>query len=453
MTKKRVSIVVIFIGFIILLNWLSEVRDIRNQEMKIISACSDTISIKNQAQAVDFKELEKNPNSFSGKIVKFIGQVVEIQQNGDRGIIRLSVTKESFGWSFSDIVWVDYQNGTNALKDDIVTVYGLLTGTKIYTSQANYKISLPSITACVIENSSSKVQAQTNTRQGESQESIDKSYENLRTLFEQGKITGKAFVDGMDEIMKREQTLNTDNLLHVKMSDAGMDESQASLDYGYANIRTLYSKGEMTDETFVDHTSQIMRQEQRLNLNILLSQGKITDKEYADGMAEIMKKQQGTPTEAVKTQTSQQIVQPSPTPTQNFVSPTNTLLDVKTQVLKDVYLTVDKPKDFISDTEGMYSQPKIGNKYISVYVSFENKSQNPLRYNPNDFKVVDPLGGSYDTGFILTSKSPELSYGTLNPSNLVSGYILFEVPTTVLTTQFSVHYESSGYPSVTVDFK
>ena len=69
------------------------------------SLCSDIASLKNQATTVNFNELDKNPDSFNGKIVKFTGQVVQIQEADNYGVIRLAVTKESYGWSINDIVY------------------------------------------------------------------------------------------------------------------------------------------------------------------------------------------------------------------------------------------------------------------------------------------------------------------------------------------------------------
>jgi len=113
--------------------------------------CSNITSLKNQATTVNFKELIKNPDSFNGKIVKFTGQVLQIQESDNYGVIRLAITKNSYGWSSSDIIYVEYQNHTDAVADDIVTVYGQLTGTKTYKSQANYSITIPSMKACKVE--------------------------------------------------------------------------------------------------------------------------------------------------------------------------------------------------------------------------------------------------------------------------------------------------------------
>ena len=144
------------LGFIFLISLLDQVtRDngvtpnsINNSQP---SACSDSSSIKNQAQSIDFKELNKNPDVFNGRITKFTGKILQIQESAGSGIIRLAVTQESYGWSSSDVVYVEYQNHTDALQDDVVTVYGQLTGSKTYTSQAKWQLTIPSMTACAIE--------------------------------------------------------------------------------------------------------------------------------------------------------------------------------------------------------------------------------------------------------------------------------------------------------------
>ncbi len=115
------------------------------------SLCSDIASLKSQATTVDFKELDKDPESFNGKIVKFTGQVLQIQESNGYGIVRLAVTKESYGWSSADVVYIEYQGHTDAVEDDVVTAYGQLTGSKTYESQAHFEITVPSMTACVVE--------------------------------------------------------------------------------------------------------------------------------------------------------------------------------------------------------------------------------------------------------------------------------------------------------------
>lgn len=122
------------------------------------SICDDINSLKNQAVTVDYKELEKDPGSFSGQDAKFTGQVLQIQESGGYGVMRLAVTKESYGWNAGDVVYVEYVNHTDAVEGDIVTVYGQLTGSETYKSQANFEITIPSMIACSIEQGSGTAQ-------------------------------------------------------------------------------------------------------------------------------------------------------------------------------------------------------------------------------------------------------------------------------------------------------
>lgn len=118
--------------------------------------CGNISKIKGEAKKVDFKELDKDASRFDGTVAKFTGEVLQIQENGNEGVMRLGVTKDIFGWSVSDVVWVDYKNKTDILNEDIVTVYGVLTGNKSYTSQANFQITVPTMVACVIEKEAGK---------------------------------------------------------------------------------------------------------------------------------------------------------------------------------------------------------------------------------------------------------------------------------------------------------
>jgi hypothetical protein len=144
---------------------------------------------------------------------------------------------------------------------------------------------------------------------------------------------------------------------------------------------------------------------------------------------------------------------PAPVSLPDFTSPTNASLGIRTQILKGIYLTVNKPEDYTSDNPDSYYQPKAGNKYISVYASFQNQSQSPFDYNENNFSVIDPSGGKYGIRIGYATKSPDLYYGTLNPSNIASGYAIFEVPDAIPAGQFAVHFESYSDPEAVVDFK
>ncbi|MDE1924931.1 MAG: hypothetical protein KGH79_01995 [Patescibacteria group bacterium] len=116
---------------------------------------TDQQALKQQAQKVDYKQLSKEPDKYNGTVATFTGKVLQIEQNGDEGVMRLSVTNLGYGvWSSSDVLYVTYHKASDALEDDIVTVTGNLTGSQTYTSQANYQITIPSMDVCSVTKAS-----------------------------------------------------------------------------------------------------------------------------------------------------------------------------------------------------------------------------------------------------------------------------------------------------------
>lgn len=113
-------------------------------------------TLQQQAQQVDYKQLNKDPGSFAGKMATFTGKILQIQQSGNEGVIRLSVTKDSLGYNLNDFIYITYHQPTQAVEDDIVTVTGKLTGSETYTSQANYQITVPSMDICSVQTKSEK---------------------------------------------------------------------------------------------------------------------------------------------------------------------------------------------------------------------------------------------------------------------------------------------------------
>lgn len=119
---------------------------------QLLSA-SDRAKIKAEAKpGVSYKELSKSPDKYKGQRVRYTGKVIQIQEEqGGSGFLRLSVTPTEFGYSYDDIIYVSYTQPTDALQDDIVTIYGILSGAISYTSQAGYLITVPGMEAAVIE--------------------------------------------------------------------------------------------------------------------------------------------------------------------------------------------------------------------------------------------------------------------------------------------------------------
>jgi hypothetical protein len=109
-------------------------------------------------ETISYKELEKNPDSFIGTQTMFQGKILQIQEEdkvdseglstgGSITTIRLSLSDSN------EEILINYDSlfGTDAVRDDNVTVYGTLSGSVTYESVAGYEITLPSMDAVVIE--------------------------------------------------------------------------------------------------------------------------------------------------------------------------------------------------------------------------------------------------------------------------------------------------------------
>jgi hypothetical protein len=127
-----------------------EQEKIKKQKAKLVKQ-QKIVNKKANAKLIRYAELEKNPDKYSGEYVKYRGQIVQIMEDDGYTVIRLSVTQDSFGWSSDDIVFITYESETKYVRDDVVTVYGNLNGSKTYESEAGYEITIPSMEAEYID--------------------------------------------------------------------------------------------------------------------------------------------------------------------------------------------------------------------------------------------------------------------------------------------------------------
>jgi hypothetical protein len=101
----------------------------------------------NAAQTIAYKQLNKDADSYEGKKVAYRGQIFQIQQEGSEGgIMLLSVTDDGYGY-WSDQIWVDYDHAIGSAEDDVITVYGTVTGSKSFDTQGGGNRYVPQIHA------------------------------------------------------------------------------------------------------------------------------------------------------------------------------------------------------------------------------------------------------------------------------------------------------------------
>ena len=130
-------------------------------ELKGYKAHSEDISIERtlsaaekraSAKTISFAQLDKNPYKYEGDYVKYTGEILQITESFGITGMRLAVTKSAYGgYSASDVIWVRYWGTTDFVEEDVVTVYGEITGSYSYTSVAGWEITIPSMEADTIE--------------------------------------------------------------------------------------------------------------------------------------------------------------------------------------------------------------------------------------------------------------------------------------------------------------
>lgn len=111
---------------------------------------------KETCKKIPFKDLARNPDKHEGKKVKFTGEVIQVIEStwGNSVEYRIAVSKESWGYSADDVVYVTYtpsENESRILEDDIVTFYGEFKGLYSYNSTLGGKITIPQVEAKVID--------------------------------------------------------------------------------------------------------------------------------------------------------------------------------------------------------------------------------------------------------------------------------------------------------------
>ena len=105
---------------------------------------------REEATTIDYNQLIKNPNRYKGEKVVYEGQVFQIQEEAGVGIMLLSVTNEGYGF-WTNNIWVNFFEPIEAAEEDIITVYGKITGSEEYETQIGGSTFVPRMNAVYIE--------------------------------------------------------------------------------------------------------------------------------------------------------------------------------------------------------------------------------------------------------------------------------------------------------------
>jgi hypothetical protein len=119
-----------------------------SQAEKAAAAAAQRQTFIASAQSIPYARLIKDPDSYKRTKVVVHGQILQIQQSHGSGFMLVSVTDEGYG-IWDDNVWVDYDASApvHGAEEDLVTVYGVVKGSKSYDTQAGGSTFVPRVRA------------------------------------------------------------------------------------------------------------------------------------------------------------------------------------------------------------------------------------------------------------------------------------------------------------------
>lgn len=165
--KKKWWIIIIIVFAVFVFFWAigssDETEPTSNNNNSSSTSAENTTSKSdfiNNCKEYTYKEIARDPNNYKGKPAKFKGEVIQVQESGNKVVLRVDITAKANefaegGYLYEDTIYVEYtrKNDTESriLEEDIVTMYGTLNGLKTYESIFGEEISIPLFNAEYID--------------------------------------------------------------------------------------------------------------------------------------------------------------------------------------------------------------------------------------------------------------------------------------------------------------
>lgn len=164
------------------------ITPIQQTTVKTTPAIDPIIQIKNSAQNVPYDDLFRYNENYVGKIVKFRGEIIQIESGyGDNYIFRLATKNSQYVGYIDDVIYVNYK-GTRYLEGDTIDVWAKVDGLETYTTVLGSSVTIPKITALHTElikkASGSSSEVSVSTTRGSLQE-ISPVYYNTVSKYDQ----------------------------------------------------------------------------------------------------------------------------------------------------------------------------------------------------------------------------------------------------------------------------
>lgn len=105
---------------------------------------------------VAYEDIARNPDKQTGKNTIFTGEVIQvIEGNGLTVAFRVNTSTNKYLGYIGDTIYIDYTRKSNSedriLEGDIITIYGVVKGTKSYITVLGNQVTIPYLVAEYID--------------------------------------------------------------------------------------------------------------------------------------------------------------------------------------------------------------------------------------------------------------------------------------------------------------
>lgn len=106
-----------------------------------------------KCETYTYEQIARDPEKYRGKYAKLTGEVFQVMEGGDDYTLLVNITKQNYFQD--DSVYVAYTKHTSdesrILEDDVVTMYGELSGTYTYETVMGAEVTIPLLLAEYID--------------------------------------------------------------------------------------------------------------------------------------------------------------------------------------------------------------------------------------------------------------------------------------------------------------
>lgn len=128
-----------------------DVRFFDQHEMKNAYTIEEILAYYKK-EAVSYKELEKNSAKYEGTPISFTGEVLQIQEEELEVTNINTEVRLAINGDINQVVYVTFQDAfgmEGIVNEDMISVYGTLSGSVTYESVAGHQITIPSMDAVI----------------------------------------------------------------------------------------------------------------------------------------------------------------------------------------------------------------------------------------------------------------------------------------------------------------